>query len=239
LALDTGRAQYLIFDLDDTLFDTFGLLVQPAVAEACEAMIHEGLRSTLTESKARYFREFILDPRQNIYERLVKIFGVKEGVDPSHVAAVGAQAFYYRKIKERLETFEGVHETLEALNGIFKLALVTIGSPETQKKKMQLLKIEKFFDEISYVNIANEKSKKTAFEKIMASVPRLEPGAFVSIGNRIDGEIRNGKELGMQTVLMLHGEYLYLEPRDQFEVPDSQIKKIPELLDIFRSRLQR
>jgi FMN phosphatase YigB (HAD superfamily) len=55
----------------------------------------------------------------------------------------------------------------------------------------------------------------------------------VSIGNRIDVELRDAKELGMQTILVEHGEYVGFTPQIPQEVPDTIIFKVGELKNIF------
>ena len=237
VALDPVPVQHLIFDLDDTLVDTLGFLVQPAINEACQAMIDAGLKTDLQACKTKYDELFRSSPRQNIYSEIVQAMGVQNGKTPEDVAQAGVLAFYDREIKEDITPFPGTVETLEKLRQIFSLHLVTFGTPKTQRKKIDLLKIGHLFSDINIVDVAREKEKKSAFKKLLYSFPKLEPKAFVSIGNRIDSEIRCGKELKMQTILMLHGEYLHLEARDDLEIPDACIEQIPELLNFFKSRL--
>jgi FMN phosphatase YigB (HAD superfamily) len=221
----------IIFDLDDTLFDTYGQLVKPASTEACQAMIKAGLKAKLADSVKAREKLFSTKPRENIYEQLVKHFGVKEGVNKRDVIQAGFNAFHDRHINEKITLFSDAIPTLTGLSERYELYLVTLGTPSTQQKKIELLGLEKFFKKIYLVNIGNSKTKYTTFHEILTS-SKLEPRAFVSIGNRIDSEVRDGKELGMQTILMLHGEYVHLRPQTSFEEPDARVETLSQLREI-------
>lgn len=227
LALKNIRC--VIFDLDDTLFDTYGLLVKPATREACQAMIGAGLNGDIGTCIEMREKLFLEKPRADVYDEIVKLCGVKKGIDPKKVAAAGFNAFHDRDIKETIFPFEDALETLNTLRPRFNLTLVTLGTPKTQLKKVQLLQLTSCFDSIVYVNVVRERTKTGAFKETMVKFPRLKPENFVSIGNRLDTDIRAARELGMRAILMRHGEYLHLEPKDALEIPDAAISKLREL----------
>jgi len=227
----------LLFDLDDTLFDTYGQLVEPASREACKAMVEKGLNATTEECFSERRKIFISAPRLNVYTELVRRFGIKPGADPVAVENAGTSAFYDRKITEDLRPFPDTHSTLEALSSRYTLILVTLGMLRTQQKKVDLLKLERHFRQIHCVDFAKGDKKKQIFEKILKE-SGARPETFVSIGNRIDSEIRDAKELGMQTVLMDHGEYTHLKPENPAEIPDGKILHLKELLNLLSETRQ-
>ncbi len=63
----------LIFDLDDTLLDTWGQLVQPAARESCQAMIEAGLNADLEECIEKRTDFFINRPREDLFALLIAI----------------------------------------------------------------------------------------------------------------------------------------------------------------------
>jgi putative hydrolase of the HAD superfamily len=232
MALNPEPIRRIIFDLDDTLFDTNGQLVDVASIESFRAMIAAGLNANLNDCLVKR-REFIAnDPRKDVYVQLKDHFGVKPDKDPLKVVEAGFTAFHNREIKEKIFLFDNVKPMLEELQEIYDLYLVTMGSPHTQKKKVELLELEPLFSEILYVNVTTDKNKTKAFQHILDSEPKLSPECHLAVGNRIDSEIRDAKSLGMQTVLLLHGEYVNLKPQTPNEEPDERIKSITEILDL-------
>jgi FMN phosphatase YigB (HAD superfamily) len=76
-SLDSKKIQFIIFDMDDTLFDTYGQLVKPASLESCRAMIDAGLNAEIDQClKARHDLG-LSKPRADIYKELVKHFGIR------------------------------------------------------------------------------------------------------------------------------------------------------------------
>jgi putative hydrolase of the HAD superfamily len=228
VALDPARIQYLAFDLDDTLFDTFGQLVVPATREASQAMIEAGLKATLEQCLEARANLHSKNPRDDIYSLLAAHFGVRKGCDLKAVIQAGTTAFFDRTIKEQISLFEDAIDTLTELKTRYGLFLVTLGTPKTQMKKVELLKLSSFMRRVFYVDYAVQKSKTAAFRAILDETG-LPPDCHLSIGNRLDGEIRDAKALGMQTCLMQHGEFAHMEPANQLEVPDATITRLAEL----------
>ena len=57
----------------------------------------------------------------------------------------------------------------------------------------------------------------------------LKASEILVVGDRPMREIRAGKELGMHTVRIRHGEFAAQEPRDKEEEPDYEVKNISEV----------
>ena len=75
-------------------------------------------------------------------------------------------------------------------------------------------------------------TKEAAFRKIQRAT-RLKPGEILVVGDRPAREIRAGKELGMHTVRLRHGEFKSQKPTGPEEEPDyvigniSEVRKLP------------
>lgn len=231
MALDPAKVKILIFDLDDTLFDTHGQLLTPARQESCQAMIKAGLEATVDQCLSKWEHLHKTQPRKNIYKELVTTFDVKNGFDPQKVERDGYAAFYDRQIKETISLFPDTADTLTLLSKTFKIYLVTMGSPQTQKKKVNLLNVEKYFEKIYFVDSSQTSDKKKAFEDILRQT-KVAPDQHISIGNRVDLEIRDAKRLGMKAILFEHGEYFHLSPETEDEKPDLTIRNLSELIRI-------
>ncbi|MEE6249114.1 MAG: HAD family hydrolase [Bdellovibrionota bacterium] len=228
----------LIFDLDDTLMDTWGQLVANALEEACSKMINLGLNASIQDD-IQYRRQLYKEKsRSNFCEKLVQHFGVQAQSDSEKVISAGNKAFYQRQIFENIEVFPGVHDLLKNLQLSYNLYLVTSGNAETQNQKIKLLDIESYFKCIFCVDPFAGQSKKTAFEKILRTT-NTQGSENLSIGNRIDMEICQAKELGMDTCLILHGEYIHLEPSCPEERPDFKLEKATEIIRLLESSVEK
>ncbi len=123
---------------------------------------------------------------------------------------------------QKIRPFPGVAELL-LKEGITKV-LVTRGAVQNQFLKLKVLKIEAYFQKIMVC--PTDEEKKKCFADALLQFPDTDVWV---IGNRIDSEIRYGKELGLKTVLLNHGKYKALVPRDGFEIPDHTIERFHDL----------
>jgi FMN phosphatase YigB (HAD superfamily) len=232
MALNSKILSRIIFDLDDTLFDTNGLLVAPAFKEAAEAMIISGLTAGISDCITFRKEWSAHGQRSNVFEEMVKAFGVRDSRSPKEVSQAGFDAFHNREIKESITLFPDALNVLEYLKGKHELYLVTLGGVTTQKKKVKLLHLEGFFKKIFYVDVEKERTKLKAFGEILASNPLLSAEKHLSVGNRIDSEIRDAKQLGFQTILVVRGEYVNLKPSSPLEEADAKVHSLLELKDL-------
>ncbi len=121
----------------------------------------------------------------------------------------------------------GTIQALVKFKTEFKLFLVTIGDLVIQKRKVEQFKLGSYFEQIFYVDRKTETSKRLAFESIL-NISNTAPAEIVSIGNRVDTDIRWAKELGMKGVLFEYGEYQQLVPQVLTENPDARVKNLGE-----------
>lgn len=105
---------------------------------------------------------------------------------------------------------------------------------DIQNKKIDVLGIRKFFDEILFC--PKDEEKKSCFEQILKRYPLSKKEEIYVIGNKRSSELRAGKMLGLKTILLKHGKYKDLKPKDSFEEPDYTIKKLDELLEIIQCK---
>jgi putative hydrolase of the HAD superfamily len=228
------RYRRIVFDLDDTLLDTAGRLVPPAAREACNAMIRAGLKVDLDaalKERAAFIRR---EPRGNVYRHLVDTYGVRDGIRPEEVVNVGSRAFHEREVEHDIALFPGAMETLQHLSHAgYPLYLVTSGNELTQRQKVALLRIEAFFRKVYYVDPSRGETKQNAFRQIMEREPG-EAETFLSVGNRVDTDIAEAKELGWKTCWVRIGEYAHMGPRTKAETPDYEVSHIQDLVTVCR-----
>lgn len=220
----------VIFDLDDTLLDTTRYLVEPALEEACTAMLASGLTGKLEECKM-HFRQAQKEGHSDLFAQTVRRAGVSLGAEPQSVQAAGEKAFYGRTIKEKIDLMPGARELLEDLAQDHRLFLVTAGVESTQQQKVTQLKVDHLFEDIFYISILRDERKQHAFQKILHKT-QLPAQSHLSVGNRLDQEIVDANNLGMRSCWLRYGEYRNLQ--SQGIRADFTIDQISEVLKICR-----
>ncbi len=83
-------------------------------------------------------------------------------------------------------------------------------------------------EKIYYADRGNTLTKEAAFRKIQKKT-RLNSSQILVVGDRPAREIRAGRELGMHTVRLRHGEFKNQLPVGPEEKPDYVIRKISEV----------
>lgn len=110
--------------------------------------------------------------------------------------------------------------------------LVSFGDPAIQQKKIDVLGIQTYFIEIRLCTTLEE--KKRFFDEVTTKYRIKNPKDVLIVGDRLDSEIRFGKECGFVTVRLLRGKYKDLKPKDAFEIPDYTITTLSELVDLVK-----
>jgi uncharacterized cofD-like protein len=222
--MSTIRA--IIFDLDNTLFDTEGQLTEKQLKKAVQAMIDNGLRCSLDEGLQTLKRMSQEDwGNKKIFADLSQHYNGTTSLD-----SVGKET-YYTFTPEGISLFPGVKDVLERLRQEYMLILVTFGHPETQNLKIANLGLEHFFHKIiTTANVNKEESFLDVIDSIGVRQKRI-----LAVGDRIDSELKVANKLGLTTVRVLHGKYQHLVPADDLEKPDYTIHNITELTAVLEN----
>jgi len=219
------KIKAIIYDLDDTLYDCSGTLVDAARKRAANAMIKTGLKLSekqilekIEDIEKRYGK------RINLFDKICE----EANVDKS-IGAKGLEA-YNADVVEDIKLFPDVLSTLNALKDI-KHIIITTGKRTRQELKIQKLGIKDKFDYILINELEDGLSKENCFKLIMEKFS-LKPNQIIVVGDRIQSEIKVGNQLKMNTIQLLHGRYKDLIPKNDLEEPDYKIKSISELINL-------
>jgi len=139
---------------------------------------------------------------------------------------------YTEKDLSRITLFPGVTHLLtqKKLNQkCMTKVLVTKGDNHLQQQKINHLGIDHYFQKV--LICPRDEDKKSCFEKAIKDFS--DEDVWV-IGNRLDSEIRYGKELGLKTIYLRHGKYASLQPKDAYEVPDYEVEKFEDIINILQ-----
>lgn len=220
----TSRDKAIIFDLDDTLVDTFNHLITPLEHRAASEMIAAGIGV----SDHPRLVEFILNLRktdpENLEERLVQKFPQAAGK-----ALEARRAVFDNASPDKLTIDSEVKRMLEELKKTerYDMYLLTTGAREFQNKKVKQLDVGHLFSEVEVLNSGSEITKEIWLDNL-ARKHHYNKASVVVVGNRLDNEIQAGNKLGMTTVWVKHGEGSELSPNEKTGKPDRIIFNITE-----------
>jgi FMN phosphatase YigB (HAD superfamily) len=218
----------VIFDLDDTLYDCLGQRVRVTHRYAAQAMVDAGLKADPEAVYRARMRAFRTDPMlRHIDAEVTRHFRAE---NPEEISRIAREAYFNCPVG-KLTLFPGSLPLLRFLakRGVRNF-IVSFGEPKTQHAKVKALGLdhEPSVEKIYYADRGNVLTKEAAFRKIQRRTG-LKPGEILIVGDRPAREIRAGKELGMHTVRLRHGEFKSQWPIGPEEEPDYVIGKISEV----------
>jgi putative hydrolase of the HAD superfamily len=217
----------VIFDLDDTLYDTT-LQVDKARENAVKAMVAAGLQ-TEEEKAAAALAEVVSKKGSNYenhYDDLLNALGCEN--NPKIIAA-GVVAYHEAK-KTYLVPYPGTIPTLLKLRekGL-RIGIVTDGRPVKQWEKLIRLGLADFFDAVVVSDGHEQKPSPKPFLKA-ASELGVRPSECVIVGDRLDRDISGGKKAGMRAIQLTRGKHSRMKPADAHEEPDCIVSTIGDVL---------
>ncbi len=228
-----AKIKAVFFDLDDTLFDCSGSLIDNARKRAAKAMVKAGLPCSSKKAyslQVELFKQ--LGPMENIFDRMCNLFNCPKDERRKFVKA-GFKAYNSDDV-EKIKPFPDAIPTLKKLRkkGL-KLVLITSGIYERQSKKIKILGLKKMFDLILIHDFEKDVSKFKKFEKAMKEL-NLSSRKVIAVGDKVSSEIRMANRLGMISVRVLRGRFSKIKPRNELEEPDYSIKNIELLLPLLK-----
>ena len=221
----------VIFDLDDTLYDCFGQRVRVTHRYAAQAMVAAGLKADVKSVYRARMRAFRQDPMlRYIDAEVTRHFGAE---NPEEISRIAREAYFNCPVG-KLTLFPGSLPLLHFLakRGVRNF-IVSFGEPRIQHAKVKSLGLEgePSVEKIYFADRNNVLTKEAAFRKIQKRT-RLTPGEILIVGDRPAREIRAGKELGMHTIRVRHGEFKAQMPVGLEEEPDYVIANISEVREL-------
>ncbi len=227
-----AKIKAVIFDLDDTLFDCTGQLVEEARKNASKALakiLPLASEGEIHKKAVALYEEF--GPNFNVFDRICSDFNAE---DKEACVDIALRAYNSDEVKN-ISLFDDATETLEKLRSKgLKTVIISSGIYSRQQRKIELLNLKPLFDlilihDIEKGGVSKEKQFRQALEEFS-----LKPEEVVSVGDRIKSEIRMSNKLGIISVRMLHGRFSKIRPKNDLEQPDFEISKLSELPKIIR-----
>ncbi len=223
------KIRAVIFDLDDTLYDCTGSLIEASRKRAAKALVDGGLRCT--EEEAYQLQKELSDkygPYHLVFNEIINKYNAD-----SKLINIAYKAYNSSEVFG-IKPFPDVIATLKELKDRgYKLFLLTVGIHDRQEKKIQTLELKPYFDEI----IINDQEIGLLTEDCMQDLIRrhnLAPGEVAMVGDRARDELRIAKSLGMITIQMLHGRFKNEPAMNECDRPDYKVKRIFQISTILQ-----
>jgi putative hydrolase of the HAD superfamily len=219
----------IFIDLDDTIVDTFGLLITPLEQEAARAICAlDGIPFT-----AERLTAILLELRKQTPAKLRERLRELSKFDADRVLQARDRIFHDFSI-DALKISAAVVAMIESLALDFNVVLVTEGEPKIQEAKVRHLGIRNLFDDVLIVDDFGETFKEVAIKEYMSARSIIPTNAII-LGNRLDREILAGNRLGIPTVWIRSGQGSEMKLDGTHGKPNVEIDDICELPSAIRS----
>ncbi|UJS18148.1 MAG: uridine diphosphate-N-acetylglucosamine-binding protein YvcK [Candidatus Jettenia sp.] len=215
------KIKAVIFDLDDTLYDCTGLLIDASRRRAAKAMVEAGL--SCTEEEVYQLQKELSDkygPYHLVFNEIVNKYRAN-----TKLINIAYKAYNSSEVSE-IKPFPDVIPTLKELKDRgYYLFLLSVGVHERQENKINILGLRPYFDEI----VINDQEIGPLMEDCIRNLIgryTISPCETVMVGDKIRDELRIAKSLGMITIQMLHGRYKNEPSMNEYDRPHYKIKRI-------------
>src|SRR3954471_10435852 len=236
----------ILLDLDDTILSAFGQAEgqwQRVIAEFIEHLAphpHEEIVAAVQaysrhlwadQARHKHWRHRIGEARRHIVANAFAELERKVGHPVPPLELLNALADRFNEVQEaELRMFPGSHETLARLKELgVKLALVTNGAAEPQRKKVVRFALEHRFD---HIQIEGEhgfgKPEEQAYRHALAALG-VEAKDSWMVGDNLEWEVVAPQRLGIFAIW--YDGYGVGLPPDSPIRPDRIIRALPELLE--------
>ena len=181
----------LIFDMDNTLFDTYGQLGVHVLDRMIEKMKKHGL----TSKQEGVMREKYMTTGFRTVANMLKL--------SEELKEIGKSTYKDMDLS-RIKPFDDVDLIKEFKQ---KKILVTSGTEKVQNEKIRILGIAPLFDEIIVDLYGSSESRDKIFRELLEKY-EVKPEEVMVLGDNAEAEIAAGNNLGMITVQILRRPFL-------------------------------
>ena len=237
LANNSNSPRAIFFDMDDTLLDTSGGVMEsweiacrdaaPALGVEWEQLRTAILREMATfwhdEAAVEHWRTRLADAREHVISQCL----ASEGLDCAHARRISDLCGSARE--ERLVLFEDALETIVWLRTSgYRLGLITNGPAAMQRAKVERFGLAPLFDVVVIEGeFGHGKPSPRVFEHALRMTGSAAHEAW-HVGDNLYADIGGAQAAGLHATWIHRGR---LEMKDGQPVPDRVIEHLRELRD--------
>ena len=218
----------IVLDLDDTIFDTTGILLPAADLRAIASLRRSGLLLSTDGALAR-IRELRAGGAAEPFAALSDEYGLAQSA-----ATDAARAFFCYEVPA-IALDADVVVALNRLRDLAPLCLLTTGDEATQRAKAEQLGLDAFFTVREFVPLGSAGGKVAALDRLLTK-HGWRPGRVVFAGDRLDGDVRAANRCGCVAVWVRRdgAEFAAMRPTSDDDRPwrtISHVRELPPLLE--------
>lgn len=217
--------QAVIFDLDDTLYPEHDYVLSGFRAVAAWAEKHIGI--PMDEG----FRELHAMYTQGVRGHTFDLWLGSRAVDK---ALAGPLIEVYRAHAPALTFFPEATAALRSLRDRYRLGLVTDGDAQMQRRKLEALEAEQYFDAIVLSDEIGRHAWKPSplpFAAVLEHLGSITPDHGIYVGDNPTKDFIGARAAGLAAIRILRpgGEYSDLHPVNEEYEPDLTISSLADL----------
>lgn len=214
----------VLFDIDGTIceYDRPGTELLPI------AFSQAGVEPFFTADEyLELYPEFVTrgaDVR-SIREQIFMHFAAERKQNPA-IGKEIAEVYARERDHAKVSFLPGAFEALSEITNSYSTGIVTNGSPEMQKTKLDSLEVRHLFDPVIYAGYDTPaKPDPTPFETALSDLG-TESEKTLYVGNSLDADVRGAKNAGVPVAWLSNGQ------ANPNPVPDYRLNSLDELLEI-------
>jgi putative hydrolase of the HAD superfamily len=187
----TARA--LLFDLDDTLYRERRFMLSGYAAVAADVAARTGAPAAAI--LRRLARAASRGGRGHAFQDLCEHHGLDEAVMPELVAI-------YRGHRPRLRLPRASRRVLERVRDGWRTGIITNGSPDVQRRKLEALGVSALVDVIVLAHACGARLGKPDAEPFLHALAQLGvlPSRAVMVGDDPRADIGGARSLGIRSI---------------------------------------
>ncbi|MCW4049354.1 MAG: HAD family hydrolase [Candidatus Bathyarchaeota archaeon] len=136
----------------------------------------------------------------------------------------------WRVASENLIPYPDTHQVLTTLKKKYSLSLLTNGPSDSQREKIRVLGLAKYFDHIVVSGEEGYSKPNPEIFNILAKRVGIPTHEIIYIGNNYEKDVIGAKNAGLRAI-WINRENEAIEGPVK---PDHEVKSLPELLDILQ-----
>ncbi len=218
----------IIFDLDHTLFDRYATFEKIVVSQESSALFAPNVSKEAIKAEWEFAdRKYVHTGWEYIYGHLKEKGLLNKGIV--------YEDFFPKYVRPLFSAyaanFDFTAGVLEQLHRGYKLGIITNGDHELQARKIELLGIARFFDEIVITGDYGFHKPHTEIFNIMAKKLNLNPKEMIYVGDHPLNDVEGSRKAGYTPVWVnTTGNWSFPE----IEKPELCVDTIAELPEIIK-----
>lgn len=228
-----GQYRYLLFDLDDTLFDT-KRSQQLALQQVFTEWEHEVTQAHIDDFVAfnlmlwQQMERQELRKDQVVDERFLRYFA-RYGRTISLAQSRACDERYRQLLASGGHVVAGAEALLHDLQKHYVLYAITNGVSQTQRHRLQLTRLSTLFQGVFISEeLGHHKPAPAYFNHVFAAIPQFVRQQALIIGDSLTSDIRGGMTMGVDTCWVSAGQQLPEQYQPTYVI--DSVRELPSVL---------